>query len=93
MFWPTYTSTYNSPTSWNPGNLMVHIQAPDPTFATKCECEVLCIFETLGYGERGCEPRARDVVEATESISLLQSSCRFHGDIENYRYSLPYDAM
>lgn len=93
VFWPTYTDSFTSPTGWSWCPLGMIIQAPDDTFATKIDCEVVCIFEVTGYSERGCEPRARDAEEAVKALSFLQNTCSYKGGMENINYSIPYDIL
>jgi hypothetical protein len=93
VFWPSYTTSFNTPTGWTTNQLAMLIQAPDSTYATKVECEVVSVFEVTGYSERGCEPRARDANEAVQCLALLQNTCSYHGNPSDMEYSIPYDAL
>lgn len=93
VFWPSYTSSFTSPTGWTTSPLCILLQAPDDTFATKVDCEVCCVFEATGYSERGCEPRARDADEAVQCLALLQNTCSYHNSPQSINYSIPYDVL
>ena len=93
VFWSSYTTSFNSPTGWAYNPIFCIIQAPDDTYATKIDCEVLCVFEVLGYAERGSESRARDIEEGVKSLTLLQNACSYHGSLDSINYSVPYDLL